>query len=274
MKTLVSKTVIVLALCLQAISMSGQELFVFTEPASNMPAKSISVKLSAESGHTRFSQVIQRYSPEVMWGASRKFMIHAGGSFSNLPSSPLRPESFYVYGKYRFLSSDEVHEHFRMAAFLMASFHKIGMRTNEISLPYDQGGVYAGVIATKLVNRLAISGSAGLQEVLDEQRWLKIYPKENSFEAITYTFSAGYLLFPKNYVSYHQPSLNLYLELLGSKNIHWSGETFFLDIAPSVQLILNSRSKINLGRRLQVAGNIERLMKNRWVVGYELIFLR
>ena len=58
----------------------AQELYVFTEPASNMPAHSMSAKLTGsfmpeQDWHTR---PMQRYTPEIMFGLSKKWMLHVG----------------------------------------------------------------------------------------------------------------------------------------------------------------------------------------------------
>ena len=74
------------AICiLIAVNTSAQELYPFTEPASNMPAKSISGKLSGMFGKgIHRNRLEQRYIPEVMFGLTKKWMIHASVSFSNL----------------------------------------------------------------------------------------------------------------------------------------------------------------------------------------------
>src|SRR5688572_15853552 len=97
---------------------AGQELYVFTEPASNMPARSIAAKIT-----TRFQKGYhsgsfeQRYAPEIMFGLNKNLMLHAAASFSDMYSSGVRGESAWLYAKYRFLSVDNIHRHFRMAAF-------------------------------------------------------------------------------------------------------------------------------------------------------------
>src|SRR5215203_1873903 len=87
----------------------GQELYVYSEPASNMPTNSISTKLSANLGDN-YGAFQQRYTPEVMFGFSKKVMVHAGTSFSNMNTANIKWESVFLYGKYRFLSKDDVHK--------------------------------------------------------------------------------------------------------------------------------------------------------------------
>src|SRR5687767_797962 len=98
-----------------SIQAGSQELYVFTEPASNMPAHSMSAKLTGsfmpeQDWHSR---PMQRYTPEIMFGLSKKWMLHVGTTFSDMHTSNFRWESAYLYAKYRFLSNDELHTHFR-----------------------------------------------------------------------------------------------------------------------------------------------------------------
>ena len=89
---------------------------------------------------------------------------------------------------------------------------------------------------------------------------------------MNYTLSAGYLLFPRQNKDYRQPNLNLYVELLGQR---LAGTNLnYLDIAPALQLILNSRTKINLGQRFQLQGNMQRMARNSWLISVERSFLQ
>lgn len=45
------------------------------------------------------------------------------------------------------------------------------------------------------------------------------------------------------------------------------------NLAPSMQLIFNSTSKLNIGYRFQLKSDIYRNMKNSWMISYEHIFL-
>ena len=58
----------------------AQELFVFTEPASNMAAKSIGLRLNnylMKDNST--NKVSYHLLPEVMWGVSKNIMVHEIG---------------------------------------------------------------------------------------------------------------------------------------------------------------------------------------------------
>lgn len=253
---------------------TAQELYPYTEPASNMPAKSISFKLSSMfERHVHSHKIIQRHTPEIMLGVSKKWMVHVSTSFSDMHEGRFMWESARLYGKYRFLSLDDVHKHFRMAAFGALSYSRNRLDHNEINLQGDQSGAQLGLIATQLWNKLAISGSGSLNEVLHEQRWRKISPQPYAYRAFNYSLSAGYLLLPREYTDYKQTNLNLYLELLGGRNLDWPGEKFYLDLAPAIQLIFNSTSKLNLGYRFQLDGDILRLANRSFMISYEHIFL-
>jgi len=255
-----------------AIAIKAQELFPYTEPASNMPAKSMSLKMSAMLGKgVHGNKLEQRYSPEVMFGISKKWMLHAGLTLSNMYESFFYYESARIYAKFRFLSIDDVHKHFRMAAFGTAAYSRNHLQHNELNLMGDHSGIQAGLIATQLWNKLAVSGTASLIEVLDEARNNK--PQEYAFQSLNYSLSAGYLVLPFDYKSYNQTNLNIYAELLGGRNLDWEYEKYFLDLAPSIQLIFKSTSKLNLGYRFQLSSDIYRNMKNSWMISYEYLFL-
>ena len=259
-------------LVLIGFTTTAQELFPYTEPASNMPAKSMSLKMSAMMGQgVHGDKLDQRYSPEVMLGISKKWMLHAGLTLSNMYESFFYYESARVYAKYRFLSNDDVHKHFRMAAFATAAYSRNHLQHNELNLMGDHSGVQAGLIATQLWNKLALSGTASLVELLDEKRNDK--PQEYAFQSLNYSLSAGYLVLPRVYKDYNQTNLNIYAELLGGQNLDWEYEKYYLDLAPSIQLIFKSTSKLNFGYRFQLKSDIYRNMKNSWMISYEYIFL-
>jgi len=268
------KFFLLLILFVTAAISNAQELYPYTEPASNMPARSMSVKLSGMFGKgVHGNRLEQRYSPEVMFGISKKWMLHAGFTFSNMYERFYYYESARIYAKYRFLSMDEVHKHFRMAAFATAAYSRNRLQHNELNLMGDHSGVQVGVIATQLWNKLAVSGTASLVEVFDKKRNDKTVPQQYAFESLNYSLSAGFLVLPVDYKDYKQTNLNIYAELLGGRNLDWKYEKYYLDLAPAIQLIFNSTSKLNVGYRFQLKSDIYRNMKNSWMVSYEHIFL-
>jgi hypothetical protein len=252
----------------------SQELFVYTEPASNMPANSVSAKVSgmfANDNHS--SRTLQRYMPEVMIGLSKKWMVHGGLTFSDMHQRNFIFESARLYGKWRFLSLDDVHKHFRMAAFGAVSYSRNNLNFNEINLNGDQSGVQLGLIATQLWNKLAISATASLNEVLHKYRRDDVHSDMHAFEAFNYSVSAGYLLLPREYRDYNQTNLNLYIELLSGRNIDWSQERYYMDLAPAIQFIFKSTDKLNIGYKFQIAGDVYRMSDNSFMISYEHIFL-
>ena len=263
------------AICiLIAVNTSAQELYPFTEPASNMPANSMSGKLSGMFGKGAHGNGLeQRYIPEVMFGLSKKWMLHASVSFSNMYEDFYYYESARLYAKYRFLSKDEVHKHFRMAAFAAAAYSRNRLQHNELNLMGDHSGVQVGVIATQLWNKLAVSATISETEVFDKKRWDKDLPQQYAFRSLNYSLSAGYLVLPVEYKDYTQTNLNIYAELLGGRNLDWKYEKYYLDLAPSVQLIFKSTGKLNIGYRFQLKSDIYRNMTNSWMISYEHIFL-
>jgi len=254
------------------LNTAGQELFPYSEPASNMPAKSMSLKMGAMLGQgVHGSGVDQRYTPEVMFGLNKKWMVHGALTLSNMYENFFYYESARVYAKYRFLSNDDVHKHFRMAAFVTAAYSRNHLQHNELNLMGDHSGVQAGIIATQLWNKFALSGTASIIEVLDEARNNK--PQEYAFQSLNYSLSTGYLLLPRVYKDYNQTNLNIYAELLGGQNLDWEYEKYYLDLAPSLQLIFKSTSKLSVGYRFQLKSDIYRNMKNSWMISYEYLFL-
>ena len=107
----------------------AQELYVFTEPASNMPAKSIGVRLTNEGMFDpTFSN---RTLAEVMVGLNKNFMFHLQGFVSDMDGK-YRVEGGSIYAKYRFLSIDEAQSHLRAAVFARASTSNRKFPSNDI----------------------------------------------------------------------------------------------------------------------------------------------
>jgi hypothetical protein len=254
---------------------NSQELYPYSEPASNMPARSVAIKsMSVFHRDIHSSRLLHRHLQDVMFGLNRNWMVHLGTNFSNMHQANFRWEGARVYAKYRFLSNDDVHKHFRMAAFAAGTYSRNHLDHNELNLLMgDQSGVAAGLIATQLWNRTAISATGSWNEVLDEQRWDKSYNGVHAVRSFNYSLSAGYLLLPFEYKDYSQTNINLYAELLGSRNIGFKNEKFYVDLAPSVQAIFNSTAKLNISHRFELDSDIYRLARNSWMISFEYIFL-
>lgn len=266
------KRLIGAAFLLLAFSDAGlaQELYVFSEPASNLPARSISAKLT-----TRFAersgtdQFRQRFMPEIMAGINKNWMVKMGTTFSNFYQSGQEWESIKGYAKWRFYSNDGIHRHFRIAAFADAAYSKQDVLIDEMNLDGDNSGIQAGIIGTQLLHKLAISGTASYMRVFDSK--FKDMPGMHDEDGLAYSLSAGYLVFPRSYASYEQVNLNLYVEMLGMKG--FGPGMYYLDVAPAIQLIFNSSTKLNLGARWEATGNMYRIARNNYFLSLETTFL-
>lgn len=258
------KTIITAILFFSIRGASSQELYVFSEPASNMPAKSLGIKLTGKLYNTGAASVTQRYMPEFMMGINKSWMVHGSSTFSNIYSQRFRLESGKLYAKYRFYSSDDVHQHFRMAAFADAALTRNPYIYDEMNLDGDNSGVQVGMIATQLVNKFALSSTASYTKIFRSEN---LHHSNAALNGLNYALSAGLLVLPKQYVSYNQTNLNVYLELLGMRSL--DNHHYTLDLAPALQLIFNSNSKINIGYRFQVKGNMNRISTETYQISLE-----
>ena len=253
----------------------AQELYPYAEPASNMPSHSLSLKnTTVVQKDIHADRTLQRYMPEVMFGINKNWMVHVSTSFSNMHQPSLIWEGARGYAKYRFLSADEVHKHFRMAVFGGATYSRNHLDHNEINLAMlDQSGVQAGLIATQLWNKFAISATGSWNEVLNKERWDKVNVGRYAYQSLNYSLSTGLLVLPFNYKNYDQANVNIYAELIGSRNMDYAEARYFVDLAPSIQAIFKSTAKLSIGYRFQLASDIYRLSKNSWMISFEYIFL-
>ncbi len=253
----------------------GQELYVFTEPASNMPARSISARVKSEymAPQVWNNRNMYRVMPDLMFGLNKKWMLHVGASFSNMHTINFGWEAVSTYIKYRFYSKDEIHQHFRMAVFADAAYSRSPFHQDEVSIGGDKSGVQLGVIATQLWNKFALSGTVSHSQVLHQSRNSKnvIYVPSRIYQVMSYSLSGGYLLLPREYTDYKQTNVNLYMELLAQQSLDRSA--WFVDMAPAIQFIFNSNTKVNVGYRFEVDGTMQRMGKTGWLVSFERTFL-
>lgn len=240
---------------LPAATIRAQELFVFTEPASNMAAKSMGLRLNNYlMKDIEEDKINYHLVPEIMWGVSKKIMIHAEGFLSNRNNSFVA-EGGGVYVKYRFYSKDEVHSHLRLAATGRYSFNNSDVHQRTIDLNGHNSGYEAGIIGTQLINKVAISAGVSALHAVDNGKEKFVYGNKYR-NAVNYSLSVGKLMLPKEYTSYKQVNVNLMLEVLGQNNLY-SGDSF-LDIAPSIQFIFNSRFRFDAGYRYAAVKNLSR----------------
>ena len=151
-------------LILSFSSVKAQELFVFTEPASNMPAKTIGIRASNwlmpdKADNTLNYQLI----PEIMWGANKNLMVHLDGFFTN-QNGNFHAVGAGTYLKYRIYSADGINKHFRMAAYGRLSLNNSAIFQEEIDLTRNNTGYALELIATQLLHRQAISASVSFNQ--------------------------------------------------------------------------------------------------------------
>lgn len=249
---------------LYAISLNAQELYPSTEPASNMPAKSIGLRLNNDffpASSYKVNDVLInsnttfRINPELMWGIDKKWMFHLTFYGSNCHQQNFKFEGSGIYLKYRFLAQDEVQYHFRMAAYGKASLISNPVQFQEINLGGDNSGIGGGIIATQLLHKVAISLTGGYLRAMDNINYS--FPQNQARDELNYSLSAGALFLPFEYKNYSQPNLNIFIEFLGKANP--ATKESYLDIAPALQLIVNSIMRFDLIYERQLYGNMVRL---------------
>lgn len=245
----------------------GQELFAATEPASNMAARSIGFRMDHSlMDEINTSKINYHFIPEIMVGISGKLMIHSNLFFSNRNKN-FDYEGGSVYAKYRFFSRDAMQRHFRMAVFGRLSYNKSDIHQEEINMNGHNTGFETGIVATQLLKKVALSSSVSFVEASDNGDNNKfLYGTKNS-RAINYTFSVGKLVLPKEYKSYRQTNVNLMLEFLSQLNTG-SGK-YYTEIAPSVQLIFDSRARIDLGYKKELGSTLIRTAPNGFFIRLE-----
>jgi hypothetical protein len=245
---------------------TSQELFVFTEPASNMPVKSLGFRANNYLMKNSSTKTVSYHLlPEFMWGVSKKLMISAEAFFSNRDKG-FTAEGAQVYGKYRFYSIDEVHNHFRMAVYGRYSFNNSDIHQQAIDFYGHNSGYEMGLIATKLKGKVAVSASSSYLHALNNNKEKFIYGNSRR-NAVNYTLSAGRLMIPKEYVNYKQTNMNLMLEFLGQTNTG-SGRTY-IDMGSSVQLIFLSRIRVDAGYRFPLVETHDRSSSRGFLVRLE-----
>ncbi len=235
---------------------SAQELFLLARPASNIPAHSLSIGLSAN--YITAPTTFFRLQPEVAYGVSGKLMVQWQGAFTNRTSDfAYRGQS--IYGQYKFLNIDGKNKHFRMATFARAGLGNKIKFQDELDVNGMNTGWELGIIGTQLLHKTALSATVGIENAY--------YDGSSSATALSYSASLGQLILPKKYTSFKQTNVNLMLEAVGQTVL--TNNTSYLDIAPVVQFIFLSRSRLDVAYRTQVIGNMNRVAKNSFIVRLE-----
>jgi len=202
---------------------------------------------------------------------------YSTGEFKRGQVYPYQFTGFYLYAKYRFLSLDGEHRHFRMAAYGEWSTVKVAHDETEPNLLDDTKGFGGGLIATYLSHHLAVSLTSGViipgayNGFSPDLAGGPMVPTEVKYgRAVTYNLSFGYLLFPRQYKDYNQGNINVYMEFLGksyeaakvyqygvkpvpiSTPLLQAGN--YIDAAPGIQYIFKSNLRIDLSAELPMIG--------------------
>ncbi len=248
-----------LSFCI-TIQTQAQELFVVTEPASNMATGTIGLRLAQSVLKEKYEPGNNYHiMPEVMWGVSKKLMLHTAIFISNRNKSKLETEGGTLYAKYRFYSTDDVHKHFRAAAYGRVSVNNSDIHQEEINTMGHNSGYETGVVATQLIHKVAISSSISYEQATNNSKVNK-FPTAQINNATNYTLSFGRLMYPKSYTSYKQTNINVMVEFVGQK-LNGSSKSF-LDAVPSIQFIINSQARIDLAYIQQLYSTMYRTATN------------
>lgn len=256
------KTIFFIMLTFLSFQTNAQELFVVTEPASNVPAESIGIKLGQSLMNEQYKAGYNYHMmPEITWGVRKDLMVRASAFISNRSStsSELKTEGGSIYAKYRFLSIDDLHSHFRMSAFGRYSFNNADIHQEEIETMGHNSGFEAGVVATQLIKKVAISTSISLERAMDNNPDYA-FPDTQSNSAVNYTLSFGKLMYPRQYTDFKQTNINLMVEFVGQTLNE--NQRSFLDVVPSVQFIINSQARIDLAYKQQLYSSMLRSAPN------------
>ncbi|MEW5677116.1 hypothetical protein ABGT15_12450 [Flavobacterium enshiense] len=262
------KIVLFFAILVIGLQGKAQELFVYTEPASNLPSNVLSARLMASFYDEKYeSGTSIHYMPEIKYGITNKLMV-MGQAYINNSKGVMVYEGEGIYAQYKFLNNDDVKKHYRMAAYARLSRNNSEVHQEELEIVGHNTGYELGVIGTQLLHKVAISGSLSFEKALDNGS--NSFPDHYSNSAVNYTFSVGKLMLPKKYTGYDQTNFNLMLEFLGQR-LNDNGKSY-LDIAPSVQFIIKSRARLDLGYRHQLYSDMYRSSPNGFQVRLEYNF--
>jgi hypothetical protein len=263
-----------------------------------MPAQVWGARVTSQI-HYKYSTAGHRELVRIMYGVTPKVTLMITPIFSNFHLSefpddlnvhykkfhnhqanasyyPYVFEGINVYGKWRFYSKDGPHKHFRLALYGEGAYNKSVHLDAFPSLMGDQSGMSAGIIATKLQHKFAISFTSGVTKFFSHTDISTDTVKFTPGNSFTLNLSLGYLLHPRAYTSYRNLNVNVYLEgsfrkyqrpviyrndvALNSDQFAYlrSGSAFY--IYPAIQLIIDSKTRIDLGAELPLyfSNNLQR----------------
>ncbi len=281
----------------------AQELFPVSELASSVPKTALGVRLFDE-GYKEANLYRNLTGIKLLYGATSKLSVSATATWSdfhektlpfdfithkhgvtgdtgstNTPQKgipyPYIFNSIDFYAKYRFVTMDDEHAHFRVACYAEGSYVAVPSHEAEPDLLVHTSGYGAGVIATYLHYHFAVSLTGGFIVPLKytgntADNFGGVYPTTINYgKGLNYDLSFGYLLLPRQYSSYKQTNINIYCEFSGKSYgaaaitqrdgpYAWAASYnlpittpilksgYFLDVNPGVQFIFNSTYRVDL----------------------------
>jgi hypothetical protein len=96
------KQIILVIVLFLTVRTSCQELFVSTQPASNIPGNSVSAKLFTlyYPFDLVFDRPAYRTGAELAMGVNKNLMFMVGATYSDMHTARFELESYYAYLKY------------------------------------------------------------------------------------------------------------------------------------------------------------------------------
>jgi hypothetical protein len=273
----------------------AQELFPHNEPASTVPKNVLGIRAFDET-YDELGMQRNMAALRLMYGVTPKFTLMVTGTVSNhhsehLPLNlvyhthpsagqtsyqtgtfprglyyPYRFNGIYVYGKYRFYTSDGQNRHFRMAAYGEWSYITSAHDETEPNLLDDTKGYGAGFITTFLKKHFAASLTAGFiipgnySETVPDFFGGEQHTRLEYGRAVIYNLSFGYLVYPFAYKSYKETNISVYLEFMGKsyetatviqndKNIIPQTDLLlaghYVDAHPGLQFVIHSNLRFD-----------------------------
>lgn len=253
------RNVILFFVAISCQTIFSQELFVVTDPASNVPANSLAINVMQSAFKEQIKTGYNYHlMPEITYGINKNLMVRAS-AFISTRTNALYAEGGGIMAKYRFYSEDDLNSHFRMAAYGRYSFNRADIHQEQIEILGHNTGFETGIIATKLLKKVAISSSISFEKALDNKPNYP-FPDNIGNNATNYTLSFGKLMYPKKYTSFKQTNINLMLEFVG-QTINENGKSY-VDVVPAIQFIFNSQARLDLAYRQELISSMLRSAPN------------
>jgi hypothetical protein len=255
----------------------AQELFINTEPASNMPTHSYGFIIGSES-FAKAGSLYTRNDLEFMYEETGNLMTHVMIHASNYYGS-YSFNTVGFYGKYRIYTDDGFKQHFRMAAYVLGALGEQRNTFADVMLDGGNSGLETGLIFTLLENRFALSTTLGAITLVPDVKAAPGITFQN-VRNYDYSLSAGYLIYPSHYESYKDLNFNFYAELLGKFITYNKAESVvvtvehgnLLDLAIGPQVIVNSIWRLDLSMRIRLISGVESFPTPSILLRYEQMF--